>query len=77
MRKSKICLIGVLEEKKEDRAEAIFEVILVENLPELKKNSNPQIQGVQWVDKKKPTPRHHGETTEHQNQKQLNMLEKK
>lgn len=47
MRKSRTCLIGVLEKGKTDNvAEVTFEEMLVENSSKLKKDTNPQIQEV-------------------------------
>ena len=45
MRKSNICLTGVLEgRERENGAETIFEKIMVENFPKQKENMESQIQ---------------------------------
>ena len=61
-KRSNICLIGVPEREEEEQENWKFEKIMKENLPNLVKEIDMQVQEAQRVpnkvDAKKPTPRH-------------------
>ena len=55
-------IIGVPEEEKEKGIKSVFEEVMAENFPNIKEETNIQVQKAQRVpnkmDPKRPTPRH-------------------
>ena len=60
---SNICIVGVPEEKEREKGkESLFEEIIAENFPNLRKGTDIQIQELERtaikINKSRPTPRH-------------------